>query len=226
MYVLNYLEPAYRVPSHTHISTVCCRIYNLQREKVKNEIEGSSLALTTDIWTSTAVESYLTVTTHFVDEFWHLCSRVLITKEMPERHTGSNIVQRLKQPAEEWGIQPRQVSAIIHDNAANAVLGAELTEWPHFGCVAHTLQLCVTSGLELPVIDRMVAVARKLAGHFRHSVVATTALRKKQTRLEIPIHSLIQDVTTRWNSFFFNNILCIKQRIHKIATKANTSAYP
>ena len=26
--------------------------------------------------------------------------------------------------------------------------------------------------------------------------------------------------------FFFYNILCIKQRIHKIATGANTSAYP
>ena len=46
---------------------------------------------------------------------------------MPQHHTGSNIAQRLKQTAEEWGIQPRQVSAIIHDNAANAVLRAELS---------------------------------------------------------------------------------------------------
>ena len=89
---------------------------------------------------------------------------------MPERHTGSNIVQRLKQPAEEWGIQPRQVSAIIHDNAANAVLGAELTEWPHFGCVAHTLQLCVTSGLELPVIDKKVELQRVATSWMRECI--------------------------------------------------------
>jgi len=93
----------------------------------------------------------------------------------------------------------QQISAIVHDNAANAILGAELTDWPHFGCVAHTLQLCVNSGLDLPAIDRLTAASRKLVGHFKHSVVAMTALREKQSQLGIPSHSLIQSVTTRWN---------------------------
>ena len=40
--------------------------------------------------------------------------------------------------------------------------------------------------------------------------------------------AVTKHVTTSKTVFFFflNNILCIKQRIHKIATKANTSAYP
>ena len=69
--------------------------------------------------------------------------RVLTTAEMSERHTGANIAERLTSAAEEWGIAGTQVCALVHDNAANAVNGAELTGWPHFGCVAHTLQLAI-----------------------------------------------------------------------------------
>ena len=40
-HLLSYLEPEYRVPSHTHIATVCCRLYNAQKERLKKEITGS-----------------------------------------------------------------------------------------------------------------------------------------------------------------------------------------
>ena len=140
-----------------------------------------------------------------------MCTRVLLTTE--KCHTGINIADRLIKMAKEWDIPHRLISAIVHDNAANAVLGAELTDWPHFGCVAHTLQLCVKSGLNLPVIDRLTAASRKLVGHFKHSVVATTALREKQSQLGIPSHCLIQDVTTRWNSTFFMLERLTEQRV-------------
>ena len=45
----------------------------------------------------------------------------------------------------------------------------------------------------------MTATARKIVGHFKHSVVAMTGLREKQLQLEVPQHHLIQDVSTRWN---------------------------
>lgn len=106
------------MPSHTHI----------QREKHKDEIGScADIALTTDIWTSCAKESYSTVTIHFIDNTWKICSRVLSTEEMPERHTGQNIAERLTKIADEWNIETMQISAIVHDNAANAVCGVEQT---------------------------------------------------------------------------------------------------
>ena len=164
-HLLSYLEPGYHIPSHTHIATVCRRLYNPQKERLKKEITGCGhLALTTDIWTSSAVDSCRTVTVHFIDKLWQMSTRVLLTMEMAERHTGTD---RLTKMAKEWDISHRRISAIVHDNAPNAVLGAELTDWPHFGCVAHTLQLCVKSGLDLPVIDHLTAASRKLVGHFK-----------------------------------------------------------
>ena len=221
--LIGYLEPGYRVPSHTHITTVCRRMYNVQKERVKKEIADRHVALTTDIWTSCATESYITVTVHYIDNFWKMTTRVLLTKEMAERHTGRNIANRLTEMAEEWGIPSRSISAIVHDNAANAVLGADLTDWPHLGCVAHTLQLCINSGLDLLVLSRLTAVSRKLVGHFKHSAVATTALKEKQHQLGIPQHCLMQDVTTRWNSTFFMFERLSEQRVAIYAVLHDTS---
>ena len=210
--LMNYIEPGYRVPSHTHIATMCRRIFSVKREKLKDEIGTCAyIALTNDIWTSHATESYLTVTIHFIDNMWKICSRVLSTEEMPERHTGQNIAERLIKIADEWNIKAMQISAIVHDNAANAVCGVEKTDWSHFGCVGHTLQLCINSGLSIPAISRVIAASRKLVGRFKHSVVAMTAL--KENLLGIASHHLIQDVLTCWNSTFLMFERLVEQRV-------------
>ena len=46
-------------------------------------------------------------------------TRVISTAEIPERHTGANIAERLRSTVEEWSIT--HVTALVHDNAANAV---------------------------------------------------------------------------------------------------------
>ena len=71
----------------------------------------------------------------------------------------------------------------------------------------------VNAGLAHPTTDKAIAVARKLVGHFKHSVVATTALKEKQVQLNIKQHHLIQDVSTRWNSTFFMIDRLVEQRV-------------
>ena len=60
----------------------------------------ASMALTTDIWTSMATETYMTVTAHYIDPNWKLQNFVLETLSFPERHTGVNIAQKLKEVGE------------------------------------------------------------------------------------------------------------------------------
>ena len=78
-----------------------------------------------------------------------------------------------------------------------------LGDWGDLPCFGHTLQLAVNSGLDLAPVSRLTAVCCKLVGHFKHSVVAMGALREKQQNLNIPQHSIISDVATRWNSTYF-----------------------
>ena len=179
-------------------------MYQVEREKLEAELQH--VGLTSDIWTSAATQGYITVTAHISDG-WELCSQILLTREMEECYTGVNISERLLEAAKEWGITDEHVSGLVRDNAANTILGADLTGWPHFGCAAHTLQLSVNAGLAHPTTDKAIAVARKLDGHFKHSVVATTALKEKQVQLNIKQHHLIKNVSTRWNSTFMINRL-------------------
>ena len=69
------------------------------KEKVKKrlEFEASSMALTMDIWTSMAIQAYMTVTAHYIDPNWKLQNFVLEIFSFPEKHTGANIAEKLKE---------------------------------------------------------------------------------------------------------------------------------
>ena len=50
-----YVEPGYTLPSNTHVATVCCRLYETEKERLAVTIASSKhFGLTTDIWTSIA----------------------------------------------------------------------------------------------------------------------------------------------------------------------------
>ena len=202
--LLGYIEPGYKVPSRTHVTSICSKKYRSTKESLLASFNKvSNIALTSDIWTSRATQAYLTITCHFITADWKMEGKVLLTQEMHERHTGVHISERLMNGAKEWKIEEK-ISAVVRDNAANMVLAMELLEdWSDQSCFGHTLQLAVNAGLDLSIINRLTAVCRKIVGHFRHSVVAMGALRTRQTNMSIPQHNLLQDVSTRWNSTYF-----------------------
>ena len=82
------------------------------------------------------------------------------------------------------------------------ILGEERS-WESLSCSAHTLQLYLKTGFDIPAISRLLACARKLVGHFHHSVVATEALKQKQTEMNVVGKKLVRDCVTRWNSSYF-----------------------
>ena len=105
----------------------------------------------------------------------------------------------MKEVYKEWCVTDDHIAGVVHDNAANACLVISIgawpdIAWPDIACFAHTLQLSVRAGLDIPSVSRLIAAARKIVGYFKHSALATTALRSKQQSLIIPEHALIQDV--------------------------------
>jgi len=80
--------------------------------------KSTGVALTTDMWTSRAMEGYITVTCHFVNEEWQGVSYVLATAGFVQSHTAVNIANRLVEITEDMLICGK-VIAITHDEAAN-----------------------------------------------------------------------------------------------------------
>ena len=79
-------------------------------------------------------------------------------------------------------------------------------------CFSHTLQLAVQVAMKLPAVSRAIARCKRLINHFHHSVQSTQILRSKQKSLKHPQHSLIQEVSTRWNSSYYMMERIIKQQ--------------
>ena len=76
--LMSVTEPTYMVPSCKTVTNVLRGMQAEVRERITRELgEVHWVALTTDFWTSAAVESYLGVTVHFITRQWKLEARVL-----------------------------------------------------------------------------------------------------------------------------------------------------
>ena len=197
--LVSKFDAAYQIPSRKHIMKVLHDLYDNIKARLQAELWSVEyVALTTDHWTSHALDSYLGVTAHFVNQDWELVARVLTTKEVRERHTAVNVADDLRTVIEEWNLAPK-VAGITTDNARNMVAAVALLPWARVPCF---LQLAVKEGLKVPAVAEILTRCRKVVGHFKHSCVASRALEAAQVRLGLPQHHLIQEVSIRWNSSY------------------------
>ena len=160
------------------------------------------LSLTTDIWTSRATESFLTVTIHFIHS-WKLKSLVLATVKFSTEHTGEHIADELQRITDHWEIT-HKVVGVVTDNASNMVAAIRITGWTHIHCFAHTLNLVVQEAIKNdPVLLLIKRKCKDTVTFFHQSVNAAEKLRAVQKQIGIQEKKLIQEVETRWNSSFY-----------------------
>ena len=76
---------------------------------MKEQLCGNIVALTTDIWTSRATQSFATTTAHFLDKQWKLTTCVLETVHFPGHHTGKLIYKRLQKAPTQYDVSASQV---------------------------------------------------------------------------------------------------------------------
>jgi hypothetical protein len=212
------------MPSHTTMKNYTNYYHESLKQTVAGELQSQkSLAFTTDTWTSCATEGYLTLTAHFIDHLWKLRYYVLATIEVKDHHTGENLANEIKSIVENFGLSNIPVSGITTDNAANMVTMTSHLNWQHIRCFAHTLQLSVKAGLKIKDISNAAAAARKLVGHFKKSSLASNELNSRQKQLDLPQHSLLQDVPTRWNATYAMFEWFLEQLLAIFAVLHNTS---
>lgn len=137
---------------------------------------------------------------------------------MTESHTAINIRKHLSSSLKEWNIFEKIV-AVVHDDAANMVAAIRLDspEYPKFAesvrCFLHTLQCAIATALKEKNRNDCLYKVSAIAGHFKHSNIATDALATAQRELNLPNHRLITYCVTRWNSAYLIVERVIEQRV-------------
>lgn len=201
--LVNHLEPRYTIPSRNHFATkVIPEMYIKTKAKVVDLLTDSDyVSFTTDMWTSSSNDDYMSLTAHFVDSSYCLHHLALEVVPFPEiSHTAENISTFITTVIRDWNLSDKVV-AVLRDNARNLTLGLEKTGFSHLPCLAHTLQLVVKDGLlNAKLVTNLVGTCRRIVGSFKHSSQACKVLKKAQTLVGCKPHRLIQDEPTRWNS--------------------------
>ncbi|XP_052131426.1 E3 SUMO-protein ligase ZBED1-like [Frankliniella occidentalis] len=223
---MKVLEPAYKVLCAETTRKRIHALYAQVRDDVQAALRGlDAVSLTTDCWTSRALDSYMSLTAHAITKAWRLCRYTLCTEGLEESHSGDNLAMALLDMCHAWDLEGRTTS-VTRDNASNIVnavdnlldFGVEF----NVSCAAHTLQLCVDDALKTnQVFKAACKKAKRVVAHFHHSTKATTALERAQSTAGVKEVKLVQSCATRWDSTYFMCKSLVESRTHVRAVLAD-----
>jgi len=222
--LIQLLQPKYKVPGRLTFShRIIPKLANDLAQQIKDDLiinnNYSSVSFTSDLWTSIANSSFISLTIHFITEEFELKSLVLGVKHFPGTHSGFLISQKLNEIFLNYDLKDlsSKNAYIITDNGRNMLSGIRNLNVVGLTCFAHTLQLMINDvRKETNNFNETLEKARKIVGHYKHSAKATTRLHEKQVALELPVLELVQDCKTRWNSEFrmLDRLLLNKQALN------------
>ncbi|XP_029316992.1 zinc finger BED domain-containing protein 1-like [Cottoperca gobio] len=202
--LLKLIIPSYVLPSRKTIKALVSQRYEEEKEKTKKDLQSAvAVSLTADMWTSMNMEAYLAVTCHYVDKESHeLHTTVLGVQHFPQKHTAENMATVKKSLMEEWGIAAK-VRCLVTDAAANMISCARMLQIRHTICIAHTMNLIVRKSCDqVETLTEIRNKTRQIVTYFRSSTTAKEKFTQIQQQLGTPVHKLINEVPTRWNSTY------------------------
>ena len=173
--LIQQLEPRYKLPSRRYITqSVIPHISTGMTMVVRRMItDVDYISLTTDIWsTEISNDSLLSLTAHWITNDFEKRSCILNARPLVESHTGEYISQVFIDMLAAWEVPTDKVHLVLRDNGANMIKAIRDTSLLSFGCFAHTLQLVVHDGiLSQCAVTDMLAICRRIVGHFKHGSV-------------------------------------------------------
>jgi len=115
----------------------------MRKVKTKIASETDYFAMTTDIWSSRVMESFMAETLHYLTEDFKMVNLVLEVSPFHESHTDVNISTFWKNAFEKFGLRTEKLSMMMRDNASNGVKACNDLGIRHFGCIGHSIHLVI-----------------------------------------------------------------------------------
>jgi hypothetical protein len=230
--LLKHLDPNCSIPSADTIKRQIYKIFQEKQEQMKMYLKqnDSMISLTTDIWTSKNMKSYISLTRHFIDDKFRLQSCTLDLAPFDCNHTGINIAKTIYDVLKNWELREKFL-AITTDNASNnetmvshleKLFNEDGFHWDsrlyHFRCMAHIIHLAVEESLK--ELEDKIHKIRNVCKAIRSSPIRMNAFQEKCCITNTEFKKPLIDCPTRWSSTYLmlNRAIELKKVIHLITT--------
>ena len=122
-----------QLPSHKHFTEVAVpALVNDVKSGIEEKIKAKQLdyySATTDLWTSSVEDPYMTFAIHFIDTDWDLVSHCLQIHYLSHDHAGTNIAEALEESIQQWELEPEKLVGITTDIGLCIKLACDLLNW-------------------------------------------------------------------------------------------------
>lgn len=100
------LNKKFIVPGRIKLRNQLVLFGELARLKMKNKIKADAkyFSLTSDIWSSRTMESFMAITFHAISDNFDMMNMTLDVKPLTGRHTGIFIARQIREAFVEWGM--------------------------------------------------------------------------------------------------------------------------
>ena len=142
---LNQLNFRYTMPSEKFLrTTLMPNIYDKVRNQIEQLIKDNTMwiSATTDMWTSQSMQSYVSLTIHFINEWKRKTVILGCFNYTKESHSAKDIGDFLRNLIDEWKLN-HKLHVFVRDNDRKLVNALNLNNFNNVGCFIHTLQLVV-----------------------------------------------------------------------------------
>ena len=228
------VKSAITISRHVKKRAVALRIDVYSLIKAAKEYT-KMFGFTTDMWRSRALDSYMSLTAHYINKMWDLVRIVPFIQYFgPNRHTGLNLKLMMDQFMRVLTIEGPEIRKIVVcDNASNNKVMMRLGEGEleEYYCCLHTIQLCIEAVFELQVLNhRLLEIVDKCnecAKFVRRSETNKNDLFKACRLKEISPIMPKKSIDVRWNSKEANieSILKVKPALDHLVQTDETMSW-
>lgn len=157
----------------------------MERTLAKDRPDMVGVAFTSDIWSSRALNSYISLTMHYISKEWNLHKYLIGCSNFDERHTAVEIGQKMDRMIESINLPPDASLTMVTDGGTNMVKAAK--ESPNINdnlvCICHILSNVLKDSFEIPALKDAIDMLRELASCTHKSLQRTLAIKKECVEL-------------------------------------------
>ncbi|KAJ8875954.1 hypothetical protein PR048_023862 [Dryococelus australis] len=141
-----------------------------------------SFSLMTDGWTSYAVDSYLSLTAHYMTANFEIKFTMVNCFHMKSSHTAANIEKELSELFSQLNVPTSiPIVYVVTNNAYYIKTAVENVNWNRLSCFVHTLRLIIHDAKNsTPGVEATCKKSWKIVNHYSRSTSARERLLEKQ----------------------------------------------